>query len=333
MQLGKRIVMGCVVGLLMATATCHAGCGQNSYWQGCLSLLRGDTEVEFSLLWVRPSTTDQILATSITPDVSPATSAYYLYRSEYDLGYRVGIRHGLGCTRLVAGASVLWSEESHTERKFPLPNGILNGSPVFVDVPVLLAPVLEARGKERIRYLAVDGELSRGLIENPCLCLLVFGGVRYADVKAKTIGDYVGSNPSIQVSNHQEIGMRFHGIGPRLGLDLCWRVWRCWSLVGRLGSSFFFATRPFELHSSGNPTLEVESHFTNLNQLTWGFDGKAGVRLQCSIFCGQLSLEGGVMLDHIVEGLQTIQSTPNYFAQRTLPFSIGGPYGRVSFCF
>lgn len=320
----RKLLVMIVLGLPIV-GSCGGAWRQLPCWHDSCS------EIDFWLLYMRPSSAQQVLALSASFASSPAHSNGYLYQSHYDLGYRVSGRRWFCGHQLFAEAGVTWFHGAHTVQKFPLPGGsLVSGVQAFPG-----SDLATAIGRERARYLSADLTLGHLLASCCGLQAYVFGGARYADISIENRGRYSALDPQATIVNSAHTHFRFHGVGPRLGFDFSWFFCSCVGFVGRLGSSMLFATRPVSSElNSDNSSIALQSHASNLNSLTWALDGKLG--LQIAVCLGsrfRLCLEGGAVLDYILDAIQSPESIPQFFAQRSLPFSIGGPYGRVAVSF
>lgn len=301
----------------------------NAFEWACVP--RGTMSGDFSLLYLRPNSADQLLATAFSQgiDASPSFQQTYRLPTRFAWSYCGALRLDLTCKPFFVRGSFLWSESTHSETKYPPPGGVLYGVPLLLTLP---PEISYATGQEKIRYMVADVEGGHLLARYCRLSASIFAGVRYADVRTKHDAQY-SSAAMIPVGLRATELFQFHGVGPRVGCELRGTIWRSWALVGRLGSAMLFAVRSLvETHSSSEMTL-LTTHVSNQNDLTWAFDGKLGLLFSWRTSCWKFHVEGGMILDHIVQGLQSPQAITSYFAPRLRPFTIGGPYIKIGASF
>lgn len=328
MNRGSRRLQGLILCCwVVQAALASIGCSSTADDVLC-ALSCGPTEVDFSVVYARPSSSQQIVGNTFATEGTSTLVKNYVYRSNYHLGYRVGARQFWKKCKVFAAGSCLWYRNTHTVTKLPLPGGVMAGFPPFG-----LTPVLDAKVTERTRYLAADAEVGHLIASWHCLAAYVFGGARYAHVDILEQG-YWTPGTSAPTTTYSRLGTRLHGVGPRLGLSFDWRFCGCWAVVAKLGSSMLYATRSGDALFTVTGTGSLISHGSNFNQLTWALDGKFGLQVApLSWKCFRLAVEGGVMLDVILDGPQASHALPAFGYLRTLPFVLGGPYGRVALGF
>lgn len=295
----------------------------------CLPCLSGSNELDFACLYLRPSSMQQIVGDTVDSVPDSSKHNIYSFRTSYHLGYRLALRRWMQGNRIFAGGAITWLQNSHTEAKYPLEGGIMRGYPAFAQ-----GFVTAGKGTEKSRYLAADVEVGHQLASCRYLEAHCFAGARYIDIHAQSIGLYSPLSLEEPTTVYTHFWFRSHAIGPRLGLEFQLPVCKQWTVVARIGASFLFTVRPGNFASETINSIDLLSNISNLNSTTWAADGKMGLRLYLPSSCwGTLSIEGGCMLDTVFEGTQGAVAIPGYFIQRTLPFSVGGPYGRLAFCF
>lgn len=326
-----------IAAILLAPAAAVAwGCSSTSL----LGSPCDSRELDFYVLYLRPTSTQMPLANGLNFETrDPFVTRGHGFRNQFNLGYRAETRQWWNCCCWYSGVSVTWFQGTHTETKTGVPRGDeLKGFEAFGPAQ----PIFSATQHERARYLTADVEIGFRVAECGALKTRAFGGVRYLHLHVCSRADYSPELVSPNTTVFTRFDAQFRGVGPHIGLDFSWNIFRCVSFVARLGSSFLFANRPWQFHSFSTEIEWVSTTTNNRKHLTWALDGKLGLRIFAPMWkCAQFYVEGGMVLDHIVDGIQVFEGFPTSpgipnnpnFIQRAIPFAIGGPYGRVGLCF
>lgn len=303
-------------------------------------------EVEFRALFLRPSSDNLHYAVETLP--LPITSQDWKIKDikpDYYFGFDLTLKSAIVERNAVLSLSWEHFHIDHSAFKDVSEEDIVR--PLFEIGPDATI-YKKTKGMVSFRFDSVRIDYGLNVDLNPYLKSNIFVGIDGTRIKQTLVSSYSSENAT--KVRTIKAPSTFSGVGPQLGIDFSYGIWRELYLSGEAAASLLAGTqKTYSQYKAHSPALKASDVTSSNKQLTDvphrhlvvpAFSGRLGVGFSVA-FCRTctLSLQGGYQAQVYLNAIQTvdINSTVGVYARnfhRTLSnFSLSGPYLGIDVAF
>lgn len=133
-------------------------------------------------------------------------------------------------------------------------------TPIWSNAPQTSTSFVElAKVHWRLHLGIVDLDLEKKWMVSPYLQLQPHVGVRFASLREKFFVRYKGGSLFPGEEDNMHAKNKFWGVGPEIGINAQWNIWRKWYLVGKSSGALTWGA--FYIHQAEQEAKSHPTHF------------------------------------------------------------------------